>query len=69
MDNIVREEKVEPTRISFTAAICIRDMQIRAYAISGDGTIPKKLQLMWEEVKHFILPRKRKHRTALEQHE
>ncbi|MBB1274817.1 IS4 family transposase [Psychromonas sp. SR45-3] len=63
MVNIALEAKVEPTRISFTAAICIIDTQIRAYALSGNGTIPKKLQLMREDVKHFILPKKRKHRT------
>lgn len=63
MVQIAQEAKVEPTRISFTSAICIIDMQIRGYALSGDGTIPKKLRLMREDVKHFILPKKRKHRT------
>jgi hypothetical protein len=63
MVQIAQEAKVEPNRISFTSAICIIDMQIRGYALSGDGTIPKKLQLMREDVKHFILPKKRKHRT------
>lgn len=63
MANIAKEAKVSPTRISFTSAICIIDMQIRGYALSGDGTIPKKLQLMRQDVKHFILPKKRKHRT------
>ena len=60
MMNIAQEAKVEPTRISFTSAICIIDMQIRGYALSGDGTIPKKLRLMREDVKHFILPKKDK---------
>lgn len=63
MVHIAQEADVEPSRVSFTAAICIIDMQIRGYALSGDGTIPKKLQLMREDVKHFILPKKRKHRT------
>jgi hypothetical protein len=63
MVHIAQEANVEPTRISFTSAICIIDMQIRGYALSGDGTIPKKLRLMREDVKHFILPKKRKHRT------
>jgi hypothetical protein len=63
MASIAKEAKVSPTRISFTSAICIIDMQIRGYALSGDGTIPKKLQLMRQDVKHFILPKKRKHRT------
>jgi len=63
MVHIAREAGVVPTRISFTSAICIIDMQIRGYALSGDGTIPKKLRLMREDVKHFILPKKRKHRT------
>jgi len=63
MVKIAEEADVNPTRISFTAAICIIDMQMRAIALSPDGTIPKKLQLMRQEVKHFILPKKRKHRT------
>jgi hypothetical protein len=63
MVQIAQEAEVEPTRISFTSAICIIDMQIRGYALSGNGTIPKKLRLMREDVKHFILPKKRKHRA------
>jgi len=58
MVQIAQKAEVEPTRISFTSAICIIDMQIRGYALSGDGTIPKKLRLMREHVKHFILPKK-----------
>lgn len=60
---IAGEAKVLPTRISFTAAISIIDSQVRSYALSPDGTIPKKLVLMRQYVKPFILPDKRKHRT------
>ncbi len=60
MVQIAQEAKVEPSRISFTSGICIIDMQIRGYALSGDGTIPKKLRLMREDFKHFILPKKKK---------
>ena len=35
MVQIAQEAEVEPTRISFTSAICIIDMQIRGYALSG----------------------------------
>ena len=45
------------TLVKFTSAICIIDMQIRGYALSGDGTLPKKLRLMRGDVKHFILPK------------
>jgi len=40
MIHIVQEANVDPTRISFTSAICIIDMQIRGYALSGEITIP-----------------------------
>lgn len=63
MAAIAKEADVSPTRISFTAAICIIDTQVRALALSSNGTIPKKLQLMRKDVKHFVLPDKRKHRT------
>jgi hypothetical protein len=45
MVHIAQEADVEPSRVSFTAAICIIDMQIRGYALSGDGTIPKNYSL------------------------
>ena len=45
MLQIAQEAEVEPTRISFTSAICIIDMQIRGYALSGDGTIPQNYGL------------------------
>lgn len=60
---IAQEADVEPTRVSFTAAISIIDTQLRALALSPDGTLPKKLVHMRQDVKHFILPPKRKHRT------
>jgi hypothetical protein len=41
MVQIAQEAEVEPTRISFTSAICIIDIQIRGYALSGDRTISK----------------------------
>lgn len=63
MAAIAKGAGVSPTRISFTAAICIIDTQVRALALSSNGTIPKKLQLMRKDVKHFVLPDKRKHRT------
>lgn len=60
---IADEAEVEPTRISFTAAISMIDTQIRALALSPDGTLPQKLKRMRADIKHFILPDKRKHRT------
>jgi hypothetical protein len=59
---IANEAEVLPTRISFTAAISIIDSQVRSYALSADGTLPKKLVQMRQYVKPFILPDKRKHR-------
>lgn len=63
MTQIAKEAKVAPTRISFTAAISIIDTQLRCLALSPDGTLPKKLIQMRQDIKHFILPKKRKHRT------
>ncbi|HIF9143177.1 TPA: IS4 family transposase, partial [Photobacterium damselae] len=63
MVSIAQDAKVEPTRISFTAAISLIDTQLRVLAVLPDGNLPKKLQRMREDIKHFILPQKRKHRT------
>ncbi|HIF9535518.1 TPA: IS4 family transposase, partial [Photobacterium damselae] len=45
------------------AAISLIDTQLRVLAVLPDGNLPKKLQRMREDIKHFILPQKRKHRT------
>ncbi|MGB0899480.1 MAG: IS4 family transposase, partial [Psychrobium sp.] len=63
MAAIAEEAKVEPTRVSFTAAISLIDTQLRWLALSPDGTLPTKLKQMRADIKHFILPDKRKHRT------
>jgi len=63
MVSIAEEAEILPTRISFTAAISIIDSQVRSYALSPDGILPKKLIPMRQHVKPFILPDKRKHRT------
>jgi hypothetical protein len=63
MTAITKEAKVAPTRISFTAAISLIDTQLRWLALSPDGKLPAKLKQMRADIKHFILPDKRKHRT------
>lgn len=63
MAAIAKEAKVAPTRISFTAAISLIDTQLRWLALSPDGKLPAKLKQMRADIKHFILPDKRKHRT------
>jgi hypothetical protein len=60
---IAKEAEVAPTRISFTAAISLIDTQLRWQALSPDGKLPAKLKQMRADIKHFILPDKRKHRT------
>lgn len=60
---IAEEAQVAPTRISFTAAISLIDTQLRWLALSPDGKLPAKLKQMRADIKHFILPDKRKHRT------
>ncbi len=63
MAAIAEEAKVDPTRVSFTAAISLIDTQLRWLALSPDGKLPAKLKQMRADIKHFILPDKRKHRT------
>ena len=63
MLEIAIEAKVEPNRISFTAAISLIDTQLRWLALSPDRKLPDKLKQMRADIKHFILPKKRKNRT------
>lgn len=63
MASIAHEANVEPTRISFSAAISLIDTQLRWLALSPDRKLPDKLKQMRADIKHFILPKKRKHRT------
>lgn len=63
MLEIAREAEVEPNRVSFTAAISLIDTQLRWLALSPDGKLPDKLKQMRADIKHFILPKKRKNRT------
>ncbi len=63
MLEIASEAEVEPNRVSFTAAISLIDTQLRWLALSPDGKLPDKLKQMRADIKHFILPKKRKNRT------
>jgi len=58
MVNIALEAKVEPTRISFTAAICIIDTQIRAYALSGKAPFRKNFSLCEKMLNILSCPKK-----------
>lgn len=59
---IAGEAKVNPTRISFMAALNLLVSQVRVCGKGAAGNIPKHLKAMRENVKAFILPEKRKHR-------
>jgi len=45
MLHIAQEASVDATQISFISATCIIYIQIRGYALSGDGTILKNYGL------------------------
>ncbi|MCG7489277.1 IS4 family transposase [Vibrio sp. Of14-4] len=63
MIHIAEDANVNPTQVSFTAAINLIDAQLRWLALSPDGTLPVRLKQMRESISHFILPDKRKDRT------
>ncbi len=60
ISQIAKEANVSPLRISFVMAMRYIQDELLWCAIASPGTIPKKLKAMRENVKQFILPKKRK---------
>jgi hypothetical protein len=60
ISQIAKEAEVSPLRISFVMAMRYIQDELMWCAIASPGTIPKKLKAMRENVKQFILPKKRK---------
>jgi len=60
ISQIAKEAEVSPLRISFVMAMRYIQDELMWCAIASPGTIPKKLRAMRENVKQFILPKKRK---------
>lgn len=63
MERIADEAGVEPTRISFVAALRFIQDEMLWCAVASPGAIPKKLQRLRAQLKRFILPPRRSERT------
>lgn len=63
MERTAEEAKVEPVRISFVAALrLIRDEWLWS-ALASPGAIPRHLQKLRQDLRLFVLPERRRHRT------
>lgn len=63
MEDVAREAKVEPTRVSFVFALrLIRDEWLWL-AVTSPGAIPKRLAELRRKLKLFVLPPRRAERT------
>lgn len=63
MERIADEAGVEPTRISFVAALRFIQDEMLWCAVASPGSIPKKLQRLRTQLKRFILPPRRPERA------
>ena len=64
MARVAEAAKVAPTRISFVASVQRIRSEWEWLAItSGQGTIPKKLLALREDLKRFVLPPRRRERA------
>jgi hypothetical protein len=62
MEQIADEARVEPTRVSFVAALRFIRSELEWCSIGTPGSIPKKLLKLRQSIKHFILPPRRHER-------
>jgi hypothetical protein len=63
MERVAEEACVEPVRISFVAALrLIRDEWLWC-AVASPGAIPRHLRNLRQDLKFFVLPERRNHRT------
>lgn len=63
MERTAEEAQVEPVRISFVAALrLIRDEWLWC-AVASPGAIPRHLRNLRKDLKFFVLPERRSHRT------
>lgn len=60
ISRIAKEAKVEPQRISFTMALRFIQDEFLWLSVAAPGTIPTKLRQMRENVKQFILPKRKR---------
>lgn len=60
MQSIAKEEKIEPTRISFVEALRLIRTEWDWLSVTSPGAIPKRLASLRRNVKRYILPPRRK---------
>jgi hypothetical protein len=60
MESIANQEKIEPTRISFIAALRLIRNEWDWLSVTSPGAIPKRLATLRRNVKRYILPPRRK---------
>jgi len=64
MERIAEELQVEPTRISFVAALrFFVEQWLWASTTRTPGAIPKRLATMRDRVRRFVIPPRRPHRV------
>jgi hypothetical protein len=60
MQSIAKDEKIEPTRFSFVAALRLIRSEWDWLSVTSPGAIPKRLAMLRRNVKRYILPTRRK---------
>ena len=64
MERIAAEVDLPPSRISFIASLrFIRDEWMWAAVTRSPGTLPRKLVRLREQIRRFVLPPRRSHRS------
>lgn len=63
MERVAIQQKVEPSRISFVAALRHIRLALIRFGIMSFGMIPKRIRQLEEDLAHFILPARRSERS------
>ena len=59
MESIAKEERLEPTRISFIESLRLMRDEWEWLSVTSPGAIPKRLETMRRNVKRYVLPPRR----------
>lgn len=63
MEQVAAEARVPPSRISFIAGLRFIRTTLLGLAFTSPGAIPKRLQHLRADLRHFVLPARRRHRS------
>jgi hypothetical protein len=63
MENVAREARVPPSRISFIAGLRFIRTTLLSLVFASPGVIPKRLRQLREDISHFVLPERRRARS------